>query len=526
MTWTTPYLMTSGGSVPSHTLASISPTSASRYDDNTKLTITGTGFVQGASVEIDGVAQITQYVSATTLYAWVKSGWVSGSPFRTAGSKGVRVRQGGRLTLASATLTVNAWDKNTDIASEYMRCLPADITESGGNVTGWTDSGHGRSYTTLTGTPTYNASNNPLGGPSLNLGGASKLRTGAFTLAQPLTYFLVCRLTTPQNSTNVRVFDGGTQNEVIVNMPSDGELAQFSISAVVHHNKGLKPAVWGAFTSGHNGASSVLKIVGTEETSGSNPGTQGLTNGVALGGAAASLFAKLDACEMRLYSANLSLGDRNRLLNQTAVDYGFSIQRTHSVQCHGDSLTAGTGASQGGPPNVSWPSRLDTNLLATDRPKYGTIKNYAVSGYTIAQVRANLQTMIDTDVDYIRIGHFWVATNSILANMSGADAYAAYIELLQYANYVGIRPIAHTIIDRGWTTQQRIEANTFNSLLIANYAPAYYLINTTADSKFGPENARLQTTWWNTDQIHLNGTGYSVYETDYARPATIAVAAM
>lgn len=97
-------------------LASISPTSATQYGASATLTCTGT-FETGDTIYIDGVAQATTYVGATTLTCTLPSGGTAGTLLTVAGAKSVTVRRGARESVAQ-TLTVNAWSP-TSFASTW-----------------------------------------------------------------------------------------------------------------------------------------------------------------------------------------------------------------------------------------------------------------------------------------------------------------------------------------------------------------------------------------------------------------------
>lgn len=88
-------------------LASITPTSATQYGAAATLTCTGV-FENGDTIYVDGVAQATTFVNATTLTTPLPSGGTAGTLLTVAGAKSVTVRRGSRES-APQTLTVTAW---------------------------------------------------------------------------------------------------------------------------------------------------------------------------------------------------------------------------------------------------------------------------------------------------------------------------------------------------------------------------------------------------------------------------------
>ncbi len=144
---------------------------------------------------------------------------------------------------------------------------------------------------------------------------------------------------------------------------------------------------------------------------------------------------------------------------------------------------------------------------------FGTVyyANYAVSAQTTQMMIDDFATQVAPNIVPGTIVVAWEATNSIVF---GASAATALNELITYYNLVkakGGRFITGTIMPRSFAgTPEEYEDSRveFNTLLRAAAGVAYdALADIAAEPLLGAPNAELNTTYFNTDKVHLVTAG-------------------
>lgn len=160
------------------TVTSISPTSATQYDDATVLTVNGTNFTATSVIKIDGASQTTTFVNSTQLTCTLPAGQTPTAILAVSGAKTVTVG-----AAAGQTFTVNAWAL-TDVTGlqGWWRADAGNVTIATG-VSQWNDtSGNARHLTQATGSaqPAHTSSlagmNNQ---PAVTFDGSNDQLTGA-----------------------------------------------------------------------------------------------------------------------------------------------------------------------------------------------------------------------------------------------------------------------------------------------------------------------------------------------------------
>lgn len=94
-----PFIASAQAAAP--TITSISPTSIAAESSSTTLMVTGTNFVSGSTVRLNGTALTTTFVSATRLNATIPA-----ANLQTAGSQSITVANPDGTTSNAVTLTV------------------------------------------------------------------------------------------------------------------------------------------------------------------------------------------------------------------------------------------------------------------------------------------------------------------------------------------------------------------------------------------------------------------------------------
>lgn len=127
-------------------LTSVSPNTATQYDDGFPITCTGTNFASGAVVKIDGVAMTTYFDSSTQVRADVTN-----AVLYTPGTKAVTVTVGAS-TSGPQNITVSSWGI-LNLTGLTMWLRADDVVTSGSAVTQMNDkSGNGRHVAQASGT--------------------------------------------------------------------------------------------------------------------------------------------------------------------------------------------------------------------------------------------------------------------------------------------------------------------------------------------------------------------------------------
>jgi lysophospholipase L1-like esterase len=204
------------------------------------------------------------------------------------------------------------------------------------------------------------------------------------------------------------------------------------------------------------------------------------------------------------------------------------VQLPSQVVCDGDSLTYGTGAVHG---TSDYPT-LMTALLNTNYWSVGG--NLGVAGQPVGPVGTNPSMLYAAaqggGIDSLYNGALannvcccWGGNNDIRL---GADAPTTLARIQAYCagrKAKGWKVLVFTILPctgSGYSATFEAVRNALNIALRATWHTfADGLVDVAADSRIGVLGEEAQTTYYYTDRIHLNATGYAIVA-DYA-PAAV-----
>lgn len=314
-----------GASVVAPTAPTVTaPTEAADIYDGVAVTLTATVTAGQVPDRIDFLLDDSTVIAtdSTSPYtqSWVPSGVAAGA--HTIKARFVY----GSGSVDSAAVNVTAYDS---VASRAIAAwVPAGMTESGGKVTAWANSGTGGATYDLASVsgptdPTYSATGDRAGtGPACTLvrASATKLATGAVAIAHPNTLVWVAKRTAG-GAANMRLTDGRTGNthgfylngtSLTVN---DG--AGTTITSVAAWNQDTWYCLAGMFNG--NGASASSNWVTGTELAGTLAGTG--CSGIVLGDFGTGGGAAFDGVVERGYLFDWALSDTEYGLLRTELGF-------------------------------------------------------------------------------------------------------------------------------------------------------------------------------------------------------------
>lgn len=141
-----------------------------------------------------------------------------------------------------------------------------------------------------------------------------------------------------------------------------------------------------------------------------------------------------------------------------------------------------------------------------------------------------MDTRASADVDALpnannvaNVNLIWGGTNDLaLGAVSGATAYSRLVTYCGNRRAAGYKVVVLTCLSRsdaaapsGYNTERA----TLNGLIRANWATfSDAVADIATDGTIGFDGAELNTTYFQTDKVHLNSTGYGIVST-YVYPA-------
>ena len=214
----------------------------------------------------------------------------------------------------------------SDIAGLKLWLKADALSLSDGDPVGtWTDSSGNANNATASGSarPTYKVA--ILNGhAALRFDGTANVMNVASVCAQPLTYFIVGKMTT----TSTYYFDGVSGNRFALSDGLNGtpnNLGLYAGGAVVESAFTVAGSAAKLWSGVGNAASSSIFKDGAAFATG-NPGTQGLDGGMTIGNRfALSLFLNGDIEEIIVYNTALSAGNRQAVEDYLGAKYGITI---------------------------------------------------------------------------------------------------------------------------------------------------------------------------------------------------------
>lgn len=355
--------------------------------------------------------------------------------------------------------------------------------------------------------PTYRLNIFGTGGPGVRFDGSDDwMLTPNFTATQALTVIMVANQLAWADGR--RFIDGDTVNQIVINQGAGPNVRIYAGSAFVAGNTTAPLLQNSIIVARFNGASSSLQIAGLTPTTG-NPGANNVIDGLVIGGAgnqAAGFFANFDLALLAVFDAELTAAQVGQIV--ALIDDRYSFTYARYLVFDGDSLTAGTGSSGGN----TYPAQLITLLGGAT---YLPSNNVAVAGQTMADMITDGAAQVD--VLYrpelvFNICCAWGGTNDLVASVSAATTYSRIVTYCQARQAAGFRVVILTILPRT-TGVGTFEADrqTVNANIRANWATfADALADVGTSTVIGEAGDNLNTTYYDTDGVHLNNTGYGV----------------
>lgn len=181
------------------------------------------------------------------------------------------------------------------------------------------------------------------------------------------------------------------------------------------------------------------------------------------------------------------------------------------IVTEGDSLTLGSFSTNG----LTYPRQL--SLLCSADNRMVAVSNMGDNGATLTSMTTGAAIQLDPQYDANKgTNHIviWGGTNDMGNGDSGATAYARMVTLCNARKAIGFRVVCVTCmprtrgLDPADFEDQRL---AFNASIRANWTTfAHALADVGADSRLGVNGCQDDTTYFHTDKIHLNNTGYGV----------------
>ncbi len=182
-----------------------------------------------------------------------------------------------------------------------------------------------------------------------------------------------------------------------------------------------------------------------------------------------------------------------------------------SVVCDGDSLTQGGGLSNAS----SYPGQLQVLLRAGNHPT-DLVQNIGIGGQITSAMTSKAAAQIDAawGTQTRKIVACWCGTNDLFFGASAATTYSRMVAYYTARKAAGEKVIAFTILprsDAGTPGTFEADRQTVNTSLRANWATyADALCDVAADSRIGDAGDELNTTYYQSDHVHLNTTGFGI----------------
>lgn len=146
--------------------------------------------------------------------------------------------------------------------------------------------------------------------------------TASFTLAQPITAFLVAKYNSGTNTGTATLMDGASGNTMRVFRTSSTQLALFAGAQLTSNS--MLPEAWNVIDAVYNGASSVIRT--NAQTTSGNAGTA-TPGGIYLGvfGNGFSNPGDVSVAHVLLYARSLSASERSSVRKWLANLYAITV---------------------------------------------------------------------------------------------------------------------------------------------------------------------------------------------------------
>lgn len=218
-------------------------------------------------------------------------------------------------------------------------------------------------------------------------------------------------------------------------------------------------------------------------------------------------FWKGDIASIITYDATLTTAQ------QVSIEqYLASLYAIKNCVFLGNSLTSGFGISAA---KDFYPSQAFT-LQAGAILCY----NRGIPGQTTQDMQAAIATQATAYYNASvakNIGVFWEITNDLFFGGSAASAYANAVTYCQSLRAIGYKVVILTVLprsDAGTPLGFEVARTTVNANIVANWASfADGIYDCAGDARIGDFGDQLDPTYYQSDQVHLNATGYAIIAT-------------
>jgi lysophospholipase L1-like esterase len=383
------------------------------------------------------------------------------------------------------------------------RYEPAGVTQSGGSLTGWTDSsGSGNHVTSVPSAPSVVTVDNRTA-VRFASGNYFQMPASLSVNGQSMSVFIVFR-------------SRNAGNFVFPYSPGDGQTA-----SVYLNNESL--LIWpngtatnihpldGRFLAGARFNASNTRLFGDGEVATVEAkAATALTGGDfgRLTGGGLPYIGDVEA--IFVYNTAISDADLTLLRAYVAANYKVgSASKDLYLVADGDSLTFGFGLAAPESDN-NWPTQF-ARTYATE-PK---VKNKAQSGATASGLATDASTNIDPYIafgvaqSYSRVRAWLLAgTNDIAGGATDSDVIASLASWHSGRKTAGASTIAATIFARStFSGAQNTTRTTTNGRILAGDTGANLVVDLAADSRLSNP---ADLTYFQADGTHLTAAGYGV----------------
>jgi lysophospholipase L1-like esterase len=177
----------------------------------------------------------------------------------------------------------------------------------------------------------------------------------------------------------------------------------------------------------------------------------------------------------------------------------------------GDSMTKGQGAT------IPYPTALATALGGGNRL---AVSNVAITGtqaidWSTAYLGQYLFTVGFSRLNtaHTNVAHIWLGTNDLYYSVDPATVLVALQKIWAQCRSLGMKVIAYTILSRSNSgTPGTFNTNraTLNAAIRACVGQYDYLVDVAADATIGPNGAETNTTYFQSDLVHMTNAGLQI----------------
>jgi lysophospholipase L1-like esterase len=203
--------------------------------------------------------------------------------------------------------------------------------------------------------------------------------------------------------------------------------------------------------------------------------------------------------------------------NSAGTGYGMAMSfttlgvRYYNFVCDGNSLTEGYGSTGGN----TYPKQLYDKFMSENSVSI-TYTSFGVSGQTLTQMEADAKTQIDPllSTNY-KVLIAWGGVNDfgLEPATTKETIYARYVIYCTNRKTAGWKVYALTMLPQSSYARGGFDAERlwFNNQVKTNLSTIVDgIIDVAGDTRIGDSGDELDVTYYTSDKIHLNNTGYGI----------------